>query len=124
MEQAKDQLQAAGLRLLVVGIGQPKHAARYCPEYAPSAECAATPDASAHSAWGMGRGGPSQIAWLPTIQAGVQAAREGYTQGQATGDTLVLGGAFVVDAQGVIKFAHYDAFAGDALPLADILQAA
>jgi len=123
LEQHKDQLTAAGLRIAAVGLGEPKHAQRYCGSLAPSLACYANKTKEAYRAFGLERGSPLQLMGPGVLAAGARAVARGHTQGEPTGDTLMLGGVFIIDQQGVVRYAHYDAHAGDHPEFAEILRA-
>ena len=53
MELHKEALQAVGLQLLAVGLGEPKHAARYCGKLAPSQTCFAATANDPYYEWGL-----------------------------------------------------------------------
>jgi peroxiredoxin len=124
LERHQSEIQAAGLRVVAVGIGEPKHAQRYCPTLAPNAECLAGRGTSAHEAYGLHRGSLMQLAGPQVIQAGLRATASGVTQGETTGDWAMLAATFVVGPDGVIRFTHYGQFAGDHPDLKEIFAAA
>lgn len=64
---------------------------------------------------------------MPTLLSAPRAALKGHMQGKATTDfkgTQMLGGTLIVDASGVIRYIHYDRFAGDHPDVIEILAAA
>jgi peroxiredoxin len=124
LEQHKDEILAAGLRLAAVGIGEPKHARRYCGQYGPSVECLANKTKQAYTAYGLRRGGLLELVGPEVILASAQTVARGIVQGDATGDPTMLGGVFIIDRQGVIRYARYDRYAGDHPGFAEILRAA
>lgn len=69
--------------------------------------CVVAPDRSAHRAFGLRRGTLNQLAgprvWLPWLKNQVT----GHHQGRfGQGDVAQLPGTFVVDAAGIVRFAH------------------
>jgi hypothetical protein len=124
LEQHQDALRTAGLSLAAVGIGEPKHAQRYCGTLAPSVTCLVNKSLEAYRAFGLKQGDPLQLVGPQVVAAAVRAVGSGHTQGQTTGNSLMLGGVFVVDRQGVVRFADYDEYAGDHPVFAHILRAA
>lgn len=123
LEQHKDDIRGAGLQLAAVGIGEPKHARRYCGRLAPSVTCVANKTLEAYRAFGLKQGSLLQLAGPQVFLAGARAVAGGAVQGEATGNTLMLGGVFVIDQRGVIRFADYDEYAGDHPDFDDILAA-
>lgn len=121
LEQHKDELQGAGLRLAAVGIGEPKHARRYCGALSPSVTCVANKTLEAYRAFGLKEGGLLQLAGPRVFAAGARAVAGGSVQGETTGNAFMLGGVFIVDGRGIIRFADYDEYAGDHPDFKDIL---
>lgn len=124
LEQHKDVLQTAGLRLAAVGIGEPKHAQRYCGLLAPSVTCFSNPTLEAYKAFGLKQGNVLQLVGPSVLAAGARATAAGFQQGAATGNVAMLGGVFVIDQGGSVRFADYDEYAGDHPVFAHILNAA
>lgn len=113
MGQHSEEIKDAGYQLVAVGLGQPKHAERYCGSLAPNAHCLADIESEAYPLYGLGEGKLSQLLSLNTVRAGATAAKNGHSQGQSTGNSKMLGGTFLVDTDGVIQRAYYSEFAGD-----------
>jgi peroxiredoxin len=124
LEQHKDQIRAAGLSLAAVGIGEPKHAERYCGQLAPSVTCLTNKTLEAYHAFGLKQGNALQLAGPKVLMAAVRATREGIRQGETTGNAFMLGGVFVIDPAGLIRYADYDEYAGDHPDFTEMLQAA
>lgn len=116
-------MRAAGLAVAAIGIGEPKHAQRYGDLLAPSVTCLANKSLEAYHAYGIRQGSALQLIGPKVLAAGAQAAARGSRQDQATGNTFMLGANFVIDGQGVIRFAAYDEFAGDHPEFQTILAA-
>jgi hypothetical protein len=123
LEQAHTAITAAGLQNIVVAIGEPKHAARYCPPLAPSVRCLCSHDLSAYQDFGVQRGSLGQLFSLQVIAKGAEASAAGHMQGAETGDSKMIGGTFALAPGGKVLYAHYDAFAGDYPEIAKVLAA-
>ncbi len=113
LQERSAELAQAGLLVAAIGLGEPRHAQRIGQRYAPDLTVLAAPTADAYAAYGIVRAGMKQILSPRTFAAGARAALSGSAQTKATGDQQMVGGAFVVDRQGVVRLAHYDAFPGD-----------
>ena len=118
------EFENAGVHVVAVGLGEPRHAALFGPRLAPSVTCLSRPTAEAHAAFGIGRAGADRLVQPGMFSAALKATRNGHVQGKATGDPRVLSGTFVIDHTGVIRFAHYARFPGDDPRIEDILSAA
>lgn len=123
LEQHQDAIRAAGLKSVAVGIGEPKHAISYCGKLAPSLNCLVNKTVDVHVAYGLRRGGWSTMLNPKLYANSARAAQAGFTQGQATGDIAMLGGIFIVDQQGLIRYAYVNEVAGDYPPIPEILRA-
>jgi hypothetical protein len=113
LEQHHEEFAAAGLKVVVVGLGQPKHAAHYGPRRAPHATCLVSDGTAAHEAYGLQRGGLAQLAGPQVMGAGLRATLAGFRQGATTGDARMLSGAFIIDPAGTVRAAFYSDYAGD-----------
>ena len=113
MELHKDEIETAGLRVVAVGLGQPKHARHFGDKLAPSVECVTNEEPVLHQTFGIERANMLRLIAPDAIKAGARAASRGHTQGQATGDAQRLPGTFIVDSDGIIRYAHYGKHAGD-----------
>jgi hypothetical protein len=121
LELHREAIEDAGLRVVAVGLGQPKHARRFGDRLAPSVECITREEPALHAGYGIERGNALRLMAPDAIMAGARAASRGHQQGQATGDQQRLPGTFIVDAGGVIRFAHYGKHAGDNPDLPGVL---
>ena len=106
-------MQAAGLRIVAVGIGEPRHAKRYGAQLARSITCLSHPTPEVHERYTLKR----SSAWVlldPRLwENSVRATAGGHVQGHSTGDTAQLGGTFIVDTAGVLRYIYLSQIAGD-----------
>lgn len=110
--------------MVAVGLGEPRHAAFFGPRLAPSVACLSHPTPAAHFAYGIGRADTDALLQPSLWTAALMATANGHRQGKATGDARILSGTFVIDATGVVRFAHYARFPGDDPEIEDLLRAA
>lgn len=122
MELHKEEIEAAGLRVVAVGLGQPKHARHFGDKLAPSVDCITTEEPVLHSTYGVERGNMLRMIAPDAIAAGARAASRGHTQGSATGDMQRLPGTFIVDETGILRYAYYSKHAGDYPELGELLR--
>lgn len=122
VEEHRAELEAAGLQLVALALGEPKHAERYCGKLAPNMECFADDKNDGYYAWGLRQGtaGEFLTQGLNVLKASAKAFAAGHMQGATTGDARMLPGTFIVDRVGVIQFAYYSEYAGDD-PAIDVL---
>lgn len=122
LELHRGELQAAGLQLVSLALGETKHAERYCGKLAPHVECLADDKNDGYYAWGLRQGTTGEMFThgLDILKASAKAASSGHMQGAPTGDQRMLPGTFIIDQQGVVRYAYYSEYAGDD-PAIDVL---
>jgi peroxiredoxin len=122
VEQHRAELEAAGLQLVALALGEPKHAERYCGKLAPHLECFADDNNDGYYAWGLRQGTASEFFnnSLNVLKASAKAFAAGHMQGASTGDVAMLPGTFIIDRKGVVQYAYYSKYAGDD-PAIDLL---
>ena len=113
LESHKVEIVAAGLKLVAVAMGEPKHARRYCGKLTADITCLTNKEGDVYRAYGIGKAGWTAALNPDLIKASLRAAAAGHVQGQATGDVAMLGATFIVDREGIIQYAHYNSHAGD-----------
>jgi peroxiredoxin len=103
----RDRFEAADASVILVGLGSPEQAEAFCTHREVRFACVTSPDRSAHRSFGLRRGTHDQVAgprvWLPWVRnqlAGLNQGRFGQ------GDVAQLPGTFVVDQEGIVRFAH------------------
>lgn len=122
MELHREEIEATGLQVVAVGLGQPKHARHFGDKLAPSVACMTNEEPALHAVYGVERGNMLRLMAPDALLAGAQAAARGHTQGAATGDQQRLPGTFIVDAAGIVRYAYYGKYAGDNPDLDELLK--
>ncbi len=107
---------------MAVGLGEAKHAERNCGKLAPSLTCFAATTNDPYYAWGLHQTSVTEMRanGFNILKASAKAMLNGQTQGAATGDTSMLTGTFIVDRNGIIRYAYYGNYVGDD-PATDVL---
>lgn len=72
--------------------------------------------------YGLELGTTSQIFSLRTVIRGILAVAQGYKQTALVGKGSQLGGAFIVDTSGTVRYCHRSADAADNLPSETLLS--
>lgn len=121
MELHREEIEAAGLRIVAVGIGRPEHARRFGGRLAPNVECVTHEEPEVHSRFGIEQGNILRLMAPDAIAAGAQAAARGHKQGTATGDQRRLTATFIVDETGTVRYCHYGKHAGDHPDLTEVV---
>ncbi len=120
MELHREEIEAAGLRIVALGLGEPKHARRFGDTLAPNVDCLTNEEPTLYEAFGIGQGNMVRMLAPDALLAGARAAARGHSQGKATGDQQRLPGTFIVDAAGIVRYAYYGKFAGDQPDLTEL----
>ncbi len=117
-------MKNAGLQVITVGMGEPRHAERYCGKIAPSVKCLADESHEAYYTYGLHPGGLKELASLNVLKAGLRAYSTGARQGNVIGDGKMLPGTFIVDRAGRLQYTYYSTHAGDHPQIADLISTA
>ena len=99
--------------MVAVGIGESKHARRYCGKLAPSIDCYTNQDTAVYGTYGLKQSTLGQLLNPGLAKATARAMARGHRQGKATGDVKMLPGTFIVDTDGIIQYTYYSDHAGD-----------
>lgn len=122
MRDRRQEIEARGATLVVVGTGTPAQAARFAAERAPDVRVLVDPDRAAYQALGLRRGGWSVVN-PSSLRNAWRALRSGHGQGTVQGDPWQQGGVFVVDREGAVRYAYASEAAGDHPPLDAVVAA-
>lgn len=123
MELLNSEVSAAGLRIIAMGLGEPKHARQFGGKLAPSVTCVTNEEPVLYEKYGITRGNPLRMISPDALRAGARAASKGFSQGQATGDQTRMTATFIVEQNGKISAAYYGKHAGDHADLLAMVKA-
>jgi peroxiredoxin len=124
LQEREDDFRAAGLQVVSVAQGKPRHAERYCGRLAPSVQCLMDEGPDPYFAYGLGQGKLSELASFQVVKATLRAFSRGSTIGEIIGDPKMMPGMFLIDPHGRIQYAYYSRHAGDHPNVDEILDAA
>lgn len=126
MELHKGELQAAGLQIVAIGLGEPKHAQRYCAKLSPSFQqnCLTDTSNTSHEAWGLKHLTFGSMMTPSFIKAGARSTLAGYFPETPTGDTFMMPGTFIIDRERQVQFAFYSAHPGEHPEISALVSAA
>lgn len=124
LESHYAELRAAGLGVVCIAQGELKHLRRYCGKLAPSLTCLTDETTQPYYAYGLQQGSVSQLISPDVIMAGIRAYSHGHFNGQVIGDAKMLSGNFIIDRQGIIRYAYYANYAGDNPKLSAVIAVA
>lgn len=112
--------------MICVGLGETKHAERYCGKLAPSLTCITSTTNDPYYDWGIYQTttGDAIRGMGKVLLASGKAMMHGHSQGKATGDARMTPGTFIVDSDGKIVYAYYGKIAGDDPEIDELVAAA
>jgi hypothetical protein len=124
LHRAHGRFEEAGLGLVLIGMGTPRHAAWFRRKYAPSLRVLADERRASYRAAALRVGTMSELVGPRSVAGGVRhALRSGVVQGRPVGNPAQLGGALVVGPDGEVVFAHRARNAADSVEPAALLAA-
>jgi len=102
-----DRIEAAGVAIASVTIGDPSRADAFCERFARNRyPCLGDPELAAYHAYGLPRGSWLDVAGPRVWGAGATAIRHGVAS-RPGDDVLRLGGTFGIRTDGTLAYAHY-----------------
>jgi peroxiredoxin len=126
LHRDREQFEAAGARLAVVGQGTPRHAEHFIEEYGlDGMQVLVDPDRKTYEAAGAKIATIDELVHPKIVARGTKiTATERIVQGRTQGHSAQLGGVLVVAPDGRITWAHMANDASDNPPNQEVLKAA
>ncbi len=94
-----------------------------CDRFQTSFPCLADPRREGYKAFGLKRGSLLQVLGPTAIARGIRAARKGHHIEKAVGDVFQMPGTFVIDREGIVRYARYSRHVADHPSTADLITA-
>ncbi len=123
MDEAHDEIRAAGGEVVCVFQYRAAPTRNFCRQRQVDVDCLGDPDREGYRAVGLERGGARELYTPKVAIAAVRAARKGAVAGVPEGDVRQMPGTFVVGTDGRVLFAHYNADQTDNPPMGGVLRA-
>ena len=123
MDEALEEIREAGGDVVCVFQYRAAPTRNFCRQRGVELECLGDPELAGYDAVGLERGGVKELASPKVAIAGLRAAAKGRLPGKPEGDTALMPATFVVDSQGKVRFAHYNADQSDNPPMEPVLEA-
>lgn len=116
-------MKATGLQSLAIGLGEAQHAEFVCGNFAPSQTCLAARSNDPYHVWGLRQTTMKESVKnsVNIMRASLKATAAVGRQRKATGDMMMMPGTFIVDTQGIIRYAYYSQYAGDDPSIEDLI---
>lgn len=124
LHRARDQFEAAGVRLVLIGQATPRHAAHFRRRMGLEAPVLADEQRVSYKAIGARKGSIGELVGPRMLAKGaVTSARHGVVQGRTIGHPAQLGGALVITPSNEVVFEHLAQDAGDNVSVEELLAA-
>ena len=126
LHRDREEFEAAGATLAVIGQGTPRHARAFMQDQSlDGLTLLVDPDRKTYAAAGAKMGGVSDLFSPSVALRGLKAvAGERVVQGRTVGHPAQLGGVLVIARGGAVAWSHLAGDAGDNPPNSDVLEAA
>ena len=124
MDRAREDFEAAGAQLVLIGQAGARQAAHFKRKMGIETAVLADHDRASYKAAGARKAGVSGLLGPKSVATGVKhMTRSRVVQGRPVGDTKQLGGAIVVAPGGEVVFEKMAEHAGDNVEAAELLAA-
>ena len=123
MRRDESQLTAAGLQVVLIGLGTPEDAQEFRTVLRLPFTILCDPDHASYERYGFGRMSVGQETNLHSLTTFVSEVRHYGGRFSANQDMRQLGGVFVVDRQGIIRLAFRAARASDRPATDELIRA-
>jgi len=108
----KNEIEAAGARLVFIGNGNTAFARHFKETFVPDCEVLTDPSTATYALLGTRRG--LWTTWTPrSLPATIRALRHGFRQSRTQGHAHLQGGVAIVDSTSVVGWSFVSRFAGD-----------
>ena len=121
MRDAYEEIKSKGVRLVVIGNGQPWHAKAFREDEGIPFELWVDPEMKAYRAAGLRRGLAKAVS-RRSLGHVWRAIRSGFRQTKIQGDPWQLGGAFVITPDGKTLYEQVSREAGDHVPIPELME--
>jgi peroxiredoxin len=125
LHRARDEIEQAGVRLVLIGQATPRHAAHFRRRQGLELPVLADEKRASYKAAGAKIATFGELLGPRVVAKGiVTSARTGAVQGRTIGHPAQLGGTMLIRQDGTIAWAHMAKDASDNAGVAEILDAA
>jgi hypothetical protein len=124
LNRARKEIEAAGVRIALIGQATPRHAAHYRRRFAPDLLILADEDRGTYKLAGAVRGGAAELLSPSVVLKGIgRGVKNRAVQGRPVGDVQQLGGTLLVMPDGTIPWSHMSHDAADNATIDEIREA-
>lgn len=113
-----------GATIALITLGTPEASAEFCTSRAPEDifVCLSDTEKEAYRAYGLRRAETAELLSPHVWARGMQNMLHGYFAGMPKGDVYQMPGVFIVDREGIVRYAHRHKDAADNPPNAELLD--
>jgi AhpC/TSA antioxidant enzyme len=123
LNRARKEIEAHGVRIVLIGQATPRHAAHHQRRYAPDLEILADEKRGSYKAMGLTRAGVTQLLGPKSVAKGLMRGATGVGVGRPIGDPAQLGATMIVRPGGEIAWSHVQSDASDNPSIDEVLEA-
>ena len=123
MRDAHGELTERGYDVVAVGQGTGSRSAAFQREHDLPFVVLGDPERVGYAAFGLKRGSALRMLNPSMVIAGIKATLGGARQSATEGDPLQMPGTFLFDRDGIVRYAHPGAHAGDTPSTQELLNA-
>ena len=103
--------------------GDPQQTQALCDRFQAPFPCLADPKREGYKRFGLKRGSLWEVVGPAAVVRGFEAARKGHHIEKVVGDAFQLPGTFIIDREGIIRYARYARHSGDHPSPAELIAA-
>jgi peroxiredoxin len=103
--------------------GDAQQAQALCDRFDAPFRCLADPQRDTYRAFGLKRGSLWEVVGPPVYAPGLRAAARGHYVERAIGDVMQLPGTFIIDREGIVRWAKVARHAADHPSVGEIVSA-
>ena len=103
--------------------GDPQQAQSLCDRFEAPFPCLADPQREGYRAFGLKRGSWWDVIGPAAIARGMTAGRKGHHIERPVGDVMQLPGTFIIDRQGIVRYARDARHSGDHPQTTELVEA-
>ena len=107
LHRAKEQFKNMGVRVVLVGLGSHDRAETFRKQFSLSFPIICDPEKKLYRIYGLGISSVSRMVSPAVLLKGLKALSRGHTPSMPQGDVMQLGGVFLIDTAGHIRYAYY-----------------
>jgi len=113
LRRERERFEAAGLQVVLVGMGTAEESEAFRQRFGVPFPLISDPGKKLYAAYGLQAGTLGDVLSPTTLLRSLSALGRGHLPGVPQGDVLQMPGAFVIDRDGTVLFAHYARDAAD-----------